>query len=457
MLKQRQYMLNISIVLAVTILFLIASLTSSITFAILYIAFIATLFSFRFISSNKRELKDTITVFCSFVFCGFILAFAVNYDYITNGITFLYPDQMHFFEEAKKLSLSSSISNVVERAFITDYLGYQAVYFIFGIIAYVDRMICGDVNFLPLLYSVVYTTALIPVFLYHTIKLYTTRENAFKSTLYYALLTPIMAYSGYLLRDMHISLIVMVTLYMMARKVNLFRIILITLLIPITFLIRESNALLIIAMLAIYIFTGDSPRLMKTAFILLGVSFFMYTFNIIFEVISATGRKLDNYQDYTTAAVEGAGNLGKTLYSLPPVIKEISISLFTLSAFPFFRTIGTSTEFPQIIMVLYNSITNIGWFFVFFGVIYFSKQYIKVLINMPNKMLIFLSFLFVFYMIMNVSNMTFRRLICAFPFVYIPFLLAYFDSSDTQKKNYKIMTVFVGIGLYIIYFILLLM
>lgn len=452
--KQKQHIINSSLFGILTLMFGIGAITVSSVFVIYYIGFLTTILLLKLLNKNTQELSDTITIFTATLLFGFILAFMVNLDFIENGVTFLYPDQMHFFEEVKHLASSSSISDLTRRAFETDYMEYRVVYFIFGTLAYIDNAITGSVDFLPLLYSVVYITALIPIFLYHIINKYTTNKNAFSAALFYALFTPIMAYSGFLLRDMHITLIVMIVLYLITSKLSIWNLLFIAILIPVTYQIRASNSLLILAMMGIYIFAGKSTKGIKVLFVFVAALFLIYYSSNILAIVSSTENRLEHYEEFTMNSLNDSG-IGSRLYSLPPILKEISIILFTLSAFPFFSIFSSSTDLPQFVMALYNSITNVGWFFIFFGLIYFIKPYIRKILTMPNKTFLFLFVLFIFYMIMNVNNMTFRRLICVFPFVYVPFLLVYFEANNRLKTGFMTTATFVGIGLYIAYFILL--
>jgi hypothetical protein len=451
-----QNILNVSLFFAIIVCFTIGAIAYTPVLIIYFLGVLATLTIFKIGNKDQKEFVDTVTIFLSSLFFGFLLAFMVNMDFLQEGMTFLYPDQIHFFEEARTIALSSSSFNdVITQSFNGVYIEYKIVYFIFGSLCYLEKLTNGSINFLPLLYSVVYVTAFIPVLLYHIIKLYLPRLISLKSSLFYGLLTPIMAYSGYLLRDMHVTLITMIALFLMVRKITIVRVLGIALLIPIMSGFRLSNSLLILAMLGIFIFASKSSKTIKGIFILFGIGFLIFFSGDILNVILSTESRLDNYEVFTAERLEGSSGLGKRLYNLPPVVKEISIILFTLSAFPFIANITTTLSLSQFFMILYNSITNIGWFFIFFGVIYFIKPIYKRILKMPNKIFLYLLVLFVLYMFINTSNMTFRRLICVFPFIYIPFLLVYNDMSKEKRTTYKRLAFFAGVSLYVVYFFLL--
>src|SRR5690554_94856 len=453
--KQTQRIINASLLITISSMFVAGFIFDSIIFIVYYTVFIATVILLKLLNKKEQTFDDTLTIFLSTIFFGFILAFMVNSDFVQNGKTFFYPDQMHFYEEANKLSLSNSVVDLIEKAFFLDYRAYQMVYFMFGILSYLDRIVSGSVNFLPLLYSVVYVTAFIPVFFYHTIKLYLPRLISLKSSLFYALLTPIIAYSGYLLRDMHITLLTMIALFIMVRKVTITRVIAMVLLIPIAYHIRESNSLLLLAMLGIFVFTGKSSKKIKAISIVIGVAFLLYFSSELLNTLTLTENKLEGYSSFTSDKVQESAGIGGKLYGLPPIIKEFSIILFSLSAFPFFSSLSETISYQTFIMGVYSSITNIGWFFVFIGFIYFIKPIYKRILKMPNKIFLYLLVLFVLFMVANTTNMTFRRIISVLPFIYIPFMLVYNDTSRKERNRYKSLVIFMGLSLYSIYLFLI--
>lgn len=141
----------------------------------------ATLTIFKIGNKDQKEFVDTVTIFLSSLFFGFLLAFMVNMDFLQEGMTFLYPDQMHFFEDSRAIALSSSSFNdVISQSFKGIYGEYKIVYFIFGSLSYLEKLTSGSINFLTLLYSVAYVTAFIPVFLYHIVKTISPKINITK-------------------------------------------------------------------------------------------------------------------------------------------------------------------------------------------------------------------------------------------------------------------------------------
>jgi hypothetical protein len=451
--QNNQHILNVILFFAVTICIVIGSIFYSSVLVFYFLGFIGTIILIKAGNKGNKQFVDTLTIFLANLFFGLLLALMVNLDFVQNGKTFRYPDQIDFFEQAIYLASNNSVSEVILAASV-NYLEYNVAYGLFGVLGYFDRQLTGSVNFLPLLFSVVYITALIPVFLYHTLKLYVPRL-ALKGSLYYGLLTPIMAYSGYLLRDMHMALLFMIILFWMVRKVTILRVLGILAILPIIANLRLANSLLVLALLAIFIFSGKTSRFIRIASIIVGVGMLIYFTNEIVQIVTATQERLEMYEEFTREQVEDSDGLGKQINRLPPVIKETATIFIGLTSFPFWGKPPANIDLPQFTMVLYSTLTNIGWFFIIIGVFYFIKPiYIKVR-KIPTKMLLYLILLFALYMVMNVNNMNLRRIIYVFPFVYIPFLMVYQDLTHKQKKTYKQVTFSFGLFLTITYMILL--
>ena len=449
-----QQLLNLFLFTGILISIAIGTISYSSVLVFYFLGILVTIILIKAVNKDNKQFVDTLSIFLASLFFGLLLALMVNLDFVQNGKTFRYPDQMGFFEQAVYLASYHSVSDVIRAASV--YVEYNVAYGLFGIIGYYDRLITGNVNFLPQLFSVVYITSLIPVFLYHILKLYVP-NLALKGSLYYGILTPVMAYSGYLLRDMHMALLFMIILFWMVRKVTFLRVMGILVILPIIANLRLANSLLVLALLMIYIFSGKTSKFVRILFIIVGIVMLFYLSNQIIETVTATQSRLEMYEEFTTEQSEASDGLGKQINRFPPIIKEAAIIFIGLTNFPFWGKLPVNIDLAQFIMFSYSTITNIGWFFIIIGVIYFIKPiYIKIS-KMPNKIFLFLILLFALYILMNINNMNLRRIVYVFPFVYIPFLIVYQDLSNKQKKKYKQITFSFGLFLTVTYMILLML
>ncbi|MDD2287406.1 MAG: hypothetical protein PHY55_01090 [Bacteroidales bacterium] len=454
--KTSQIKYNISLFVVISICFAIGMVVSSFVFFFYYTFIIVTVLIMCVLNKSNKAFIDTLTIFLSTLLFGFFLAVMVNCDYVHNEVTFLYPDQIDFFENAKFLASQNSVSELLDKATMS-WSEYNVAYGLFGLLGYFDKLVSGTVNFLPLLISVVYLTALIPVYLYHILKIYVSETMALRGSLFYGLLTPIMSYSGYLLRDIHLALIFIIILFWIVRKVTFTRILGIIILLPIVANLRLANSLLVLAMLGIYVFFGKTYRFTRIFFTILSMVFIINVGDQLSDTVKITQSRIDGYEEFTRAYAEESKGIGKQIYNFPPVIQKAATIFIGLTNFPFWGKPPVSISFSQFMMILYSTITNIGWFFVIVGVFYFIKPIYVVLIKMSSKILFCLVILFALYILTNVSNMDLRRIMYVFPFVYIPFIIVYNDLSIIQKKKYKHFTIAFGLFLSFTYVILLLL
>lgn len=455
MLRSNQHTINFLLFIIISLFIIIYAITVFPVLLLYYAGIILTLLLIIKLNKNTKELRDTLSIFLSTFLFGLILALMVNNDFIMTNTIFLYPDQLTFYETATIMSFENSIGDVIRMSLLGDYGEYKMVYAIFGGLAYVDRFISGAVNFFPLLLSVVYITALIPVFLYHILKLYLPLDLSLKGSVFYGLLTPIMAYSGYLLRDMHISLITIIAFFLIVREIRLDRLIGLVLLMLIMSGFRLANMLLILAMILVYLFAGKASKSIKLIFIVISIGTFLFFIDQFLNILESTQGRLEGYVEFTQHAVDESAGFGRLLYRFPPVIKEISIILFTLSAFPFWSIISAAETTPQYIMGLYSFVTNIGWFFIFVGVLLFIKPLLQNVFRENQKILFYLFLLSLIYLFVSTSNMTFRRIICILPFIYVPFLLIYYKLNTKQKHFYYKIAWSTGIFISVMYIFLI--
>lgn len=437
--SRRQQLLNMSFFCILTACYFTCTFLSSPVLILYFIGVIATIGLLSYANKKAQERIDSLTIFLVTLTAGLLLVLANYVGYVRNGEPFLYPDQMHFYEQAQIVASQSSILSCI--LYVSqNYIEYNFVYGLNGLLGYMDRLVSGGVHFLPLLFSVAYLTALIPVFLYHTLKLYVPNKTALRGSLYFGLATPIMAYSGFLLRDIHLSLVFSIVLFWIVRDISTPRISGILLMFPIVAGLRVVNIFLLIAMLVIYIFAGKTSKTIRFFCIVSIVVGGLFYASKISTTLLSTQSRLEHYEDFTTESVNSTEGLGKKLYSLPPVIKETAIALNGLISFPFWGKISSGLEAQEVVMNAYNTITNIGWFFILAGLLYFIKPLCVLLGAKKNRLLLYLFILSLLYVTSNVSNMTTRRIMYVYPFMILPFMIVYQHLAKEKRKKHVTFT-----------------
>lgn len=411
---------------------------------------ILTIIFLLFANKSQQDRENSVTIFLLTLLPGLVLASINYYDYVNKGTFFLYSDQIHFYEQARIVSNQGSIKDCIIYA-SENYLEYNFIYGLNGILGYIDRMISNEVHLLPLLFSVSYFTALIPVFFYHTIILYLPSRISLKSSLYFGLATPIIAYSGYLLRDIHLALVFSFVFFLIVREISIVRILGLLLMIPVVAGMRLANVFLLIAIMIIYLFNNRTTRLIRFFSIVIIVVVGLYSAPQIASMLTSTVDRLDTYTTWTSEQVEHSDGLGKTLYKLPPVIKEAMIIANGLASFPFWNQLQSATDTPKFIMGSYDTIANIGWFFILSGIIYFARPIWYLLRQKKYRLLLLLVLLSFAYVASNVTNMDTRRIMYVYPLMTLPFLMVYYPQSKKAKRRHALFSIELLLGLSITY------
>lgn len=450
----RQKILNLSLFCIITASYFSCTLFSSSVCILYFLGVIVTIGLLSYVNKNAQERTDSITIFSTTLMVGVLLVFANYAGYVKTGVPSLYSDQIHFYEQAQIVASQGSLWSCILYS-LQNYLEYNFVYALNGILGYIDRLFSGSVHFLPLLFSVAYLTALIPVFFYHTLKLYIPNRAALRGSLYFALATPIMAYSGFLIRDIHLSLVFSIVLFWIVREVSTPRILGILLMFPIVAGLRVANIFLLMAILVIYIFAGKTSKVVRFLCIVAIVVGGLFYASKIFSTLLSTQSRLEHYEIRTEDAVDQTDGVGKKLYSLPPVIKETAIVLNGLISFPFWGKMSSNLDAQEVVISAYNTITNIGWFFILTGLLYFIKPLWSLLRAKKNRLLLYLFILSLLYVTSNVSNMTTRRIMYVYPFMTLPFLIIYQHQPRIKRKKHITFSIYVIMFLTLMYVFLL--
>ena len=378
------------------------------------------------------------------LYIGYLLfALVVNAAHEEIGVFFLYTDQNGFFAEANLLSKSNSLREIFIECFINkSHQEDEGAYFLFGSIAYIGNTYFNGNSILLQTINVSFVGVLCNIFLYKTLLYYFDRAKAFRYTLYFAFLSPIFYYSPWLLRDIHITLFYMVGIYLVHKKFKLRIFLSFALLFILTYQFRVSHGLFFIVFPFLYLINkGRNHKNYKLILVLLSClvifSVYIYSSDLIY-IYNSIYLSYDNLSEFTSESLNNSG-LGSQLYKLPTGIKELALIVNSqISQFPPWFNVSDAKTIIQMLIGIAMLVNSVFWSYIFVFTI-FSMTQKKVRRKITNETLIWLSVIFVFFLI-NSVNINVRRIFCVYPIIYLVFLEIRRPMSI--KEKYRINHIF---------------
>lgn len=377
--------------------------------------------SHYFSARNRKETRDLLLVFYS-VYTVYILFSIVAYlDFLQLGDFFLFPDQNDYYRVGSVLGESNSITQIFYECFVQriHYEG-EGAYFFFGTIAYVANNYFDGNSILLQSLHVSFLAIIINIFVYKILVFHTSRDKAFKSSLIFAFFSPLFFYSPWILRDIHITLLYAIGIYLMHTRFSIKRLLLYIPLIVITLEFRlESGVFFLVLPLFYLYFRGRKYRYFRelfTGLLVVGLIFIGVIINFLSSSLEST---LASFQSYSSYTEDNLGDgLGALLYKLPVGLKQLAITLFSqISPFPPWGKFLESTTIYEMVISLVRFCGAVYWSCIFlFLCLSLTMKDIRNRINKENLALFLILFTF---LLGNSSEMNIRRILCVYPLIFI--------------------------------------
>ena len=400
--------------------------------------------------SKKIQFSAFKTLFIVYAF--YVMLSILHYYDIVNYDLYTYPDEVdHFIPFVDDVILSSNTFSSIYEKSLNYNIGENYGYYVYiGGLCFFCKNVLGDYNIMQLFLSSVFISCLYSLVLYKLISLYVSDKMACKYSVFFMLCSPIVLYSFPVLRDIHISFLFLLGIYIVIRKCDLkygIPIMLVLNLLLIT--IRTEHGLFFSVIFLVYVYIKSSRYkvlfiTLMSVFVVLGYSYIQYSLNVAGETSEMYSGIVQNNAHL--------GGFGMKLLMLPTPMKEIVCSFYS-QIFPippwYYIYECDSTLFSYIIAFL-RTIKTIMWFYVIFIVIYsfvFYKVYSKV--QDEYKYLLLVTLMLIVACSTEFNEV--RRFMCCYPIVYLLFIRLkneYLSSIKFLKAARK------GILLYLIILIL---
>ena len=441
----------ITFILSILISIVIGS--SAIGVSLILFLLFATFFCFFLGNKKYDDVNNLLTVLNVSFFFYIFYAVLANASYLEYNSFFLFPDQTALYQNSEELGRKESINEIYKLCFI-DRIHYEmeGFYFIMGLISYLANTFFDGNSVLLQSLHISFLAIIANLLMYKFLQKNGIQEKLQKFTLIYSLLSPIFYYSPWILRDIHIAFLFILSLLLISSKFTIRRLFFLIVLIYITFEFRVENGLFMLLFVFYYIIFKAKHhshyKLIISLIIFLTIIFLPFTIKILSPKFVSTIVSLDNYKSYTLDGIESQG-LGRYIYQLPFGIKQIAIVFYSqLTQFPPWATLEIAANPNQILIGIGAFIKSIFWSLLFLTSILsiFFRNARKTL----SKELIILLLFFVIYLFLNSSNINDRRLYAMYPILFL------YITNLSLKLNKKYFNAFLKDAV-IIYFIILLL
>ncbi len=404
-------------------------------------------FSRKFSTEKLNSLLLILLVLS--IFSSFLALF--NYwDVAQNGISSFSIDQTYFSQKAFDLAQSPSLTKLFLDSFYST-PAYHIINSFNGAIVYLDLQLTGESNLFTLLLSVVLITSWISAVLYSLFQKFVDQDAALKWALLFGLLSPIMSRSGFLLRDVHVTLLTVIVLNWLFEPFKYRRMALMILFVYLLSGVRLANSFMMIALLLIYVLFSSKKVVARTLSLALVLFITISSATFLVNSYTRTATQLEGYDIRTSYTLQTSGFSTK-LYALPPVLKEFAVINFVLSAFPVNTEIKQAETRYQTAMGAYFLVTRSAWFVVFIGFYFFGRETIRFFRLKTSRLHFALALFFLLFAAASMSDPQIRRFFPVLPLVYLPVALAYEGASIKRRRAYLISSALLLVALSSVYF-----
>ncbi len=432
-----------SILVILSILTYIEDNIAILVVSILYLIF-GVLCSF--ISNESEHIRNLIYIFLLFFLIYLIHSVIIYYGIIeVYGSPFIKSDELFFSEVSDTVALKFKLGYTffeLDKIYIE---GTAGVYF-FGLVSTLANLF-EENSVLILKISVVFISALIPMYLYGISRLYFSENLSIWVATIYGFFSFVPYLSSTLLRDTHIALMFIITMYIILQKLSIVNFIILIFAFFTSYYLRPQTGLFMMGFSVIYFFlfvrSMVSNRYIELLIylILIGIIVIGVLNSNLMEVYDMTANSSGNKPSETQAS-----GMGAKIAKLPIPINIIAqFSYGQMQPFPpSWIFTGDNKGLFQISYLIAGIAWFLGWGFLLYGL--FKKKILSK-IDFKLNLMFFISMLYLI-LIATIITST-RRQMPVYPILYLFMVFSYLEMSITERTK-----IWVGMSLFYITLVL---
>ena len=400
--------------------------------------------------SNKiRVEQQMLWIITFFILTLFTL---VSDSYIKDPFTqyFIQRDQMLYYRYAVDLS-EFTWSEIFKRCFTYfEYSGSPGAFYLFAAIVKIGKSM-GITDLLLLLKStVVFISSFIPVFIYKIVRIFNPSiTNLSRQILPFVIFSPMLVMASQLMRDIHISLLFTILIYVSIKPNMKLRIIAMFIIVMVIFTFRIENGMFAALFFSIPIYKRFTCGSIFEKTILIIISLVIVA-SLAGSVLVTMNETVSLYTERSLAAAS-TDSLGAKLQALPIPFNYIAKTLFAqLLPFPIWLPLIDSIGEEYTYLRVVECFNPLFWIpiLVYLFIIFckYSSSWDKII-----KLLFYISLLYA--VVCSMSEFGTRRLFAVYPIIFAIFLILK-AQLNVSMKGYRIFSYIMLIGLHLIYLVI---
>ena len=423
--------------------------------AILVLSLIFTLFGiiFTYILNLQGNIKNSIYIFLLFfgiyLFYNFSIYFGLEYVY---GVKNIKADEIWFFNASNDISTKIKNGyNFGDIANIQQYKDTTGGVYLYGLISYLSN-IYGSNSILIQKVGTSFVASLIPMIMYGISRLYLSEKISIRVAIIYGLFSFIMFFSSTLLRDTHVALMFIVTMYIILQRfsfLNLFILIFISLA---SYYLRKQTGIFMMGFLTIYIFAFIHYSIKN-----IYIEIFLYLSIIAILVISVlySNTLMSMFERISSASSErsmikaSSGSLGAKIAKLP-----FGLNIVALFGFGQIQPFPPSLIFTdrhkgifELTYLMAGISWFIGWGFLLYGI--FKENILK---KLDVKLFFMFMFSILYITLISMIEFSERRQMAVYPILFLVMVISYLNMSITARTKVWVTMVISYLTLVLIFY-----
>lgn len=364
-------------------------------------------------NKRKRYFTEQIFLFCS-IFFVYILFVLWSSRYIENPFRdfFISSDQLFFYRESFYLK-NHPIKEIFKIAFTEyRYSELPLIIFYYSVLMKWAQALGVTDLLLFLKVNTAFIGSLIPIFLYKTIRIFNFKGHILLPILAFAIFSPLLYLSCQILRDIHITLLYTIGVYLIVNDKIRFRLFYLLIIFILVYYLRVENGLFFILFIALQQYNNFKKCDAMGKTLILGGLLVLF----VLAVIPAIGVFTQTQQGYSERSLDAAsaGSLGAKLMGLPFPISYLSIAVFgQFMPFPVWLPISESVPYAYLRII--ECFQSFYWLPIIGGVIIVVYKYWK---QIDPKWLMLVCMALLYVVAVAASELNVRRIFAVYPLLF---------------------------------------